>query len=604
MRRMFVTVLCLTLICAVQINAIGSAIAKDAKAAAEETAKAAVKKKVTFAAFEIKGSFPETSSQTGLFGDLETSLDKLIARMEKAAESDDVSGILLRLRNPSIGRGKVDELRAAIGRVRKAGTKVYADVEMGTAADYLVACACDEIVMPPSGSLLVTGVRAEVTFYKGLLDNVGVKADFLQIGDFKGAAEPYTRSEMSDQLRQQYESLIDDYYDQMVTTIAADRKLEAEQVKALLDKGIFTAASARKAGLIDRIAYEDEMKATLLKESKADTLAIIKNYGKKKVDTDFSGFTGMVKMMNLLMGNAPTSVTSRGDKIAIVYAEGPIMSGESDSGLLGGATMGSDTIIKALRTADEDEKVKAIVLRVNSPGGSALASDLIWRQIQQCKKPVIASMGDVAASGGYYISMGASKIFAEAGTLTGSIGVVGGKLALGGTMQKVGITTDVISRGKNSGVFSLNEPFSPSERQALKQMMLDTYEQFTSKAAEGRHMKLDRIKELAQGKVYSGRQAKELGLVDEVGTLHDALSAAKKAAGISADDKVDLLILPEQKSFFEKMFGDSSMETRALDVRLKTLAPQLAAPLADVELLQQLFREPVNTVLPYRVIIR
>src|SRR3954447_2752977 len=227
---------------------------------------------------------------------------------------------------------------------------------------------------------------------------------------------------------------------------------------------------------------------------------------------------GFFKLMQAMMGGESSSVDKRGKKIAVVYAVGPIMSGKSESGFMGSETVGSTTIIEALRKANEDKQVVAIVLRVDSPGGSALASDLIWHETQVIKKPIVASMGDVAARGGYYISMGAKKIFAATSTITGSIGVEGGKLAMKGLFDKVGITTETIERGKNSGLFSSSGKFTDSQREVVKKMMEETYDQFTSKASQGRKMPLDKLKSLAGGRIYTGRQAKENGLVDELGS--------------------------------------------------------------------------------------
>ena len=231
-----------------------------------------------------------------------------------------------------------------------------------------------------------------------------------------------------------------------------------------------------------------------------------------------------------------------------------------------------DVTIKAIREAEEDNTVKAIVLRVDSPGGSALASDLIWREVVRAKKPIVASMAGTAASGGYYISMGADKILAEPGTLTGSIGVVGGKFAIEGMLNKLGVNTDIISRGKAAGVFSATEPFTPTERDAWMRLMTDIYDQFTGKAAEGRKMELAKLQELAQGKVYTGRQAAANGLVDKVGTLGDAVIEAKQLAGLKADEKVEILSLPKPKSFLDQLLEGPSIETEA-----KALAPNCSA---------------------------
>lgn len=574
----------------------------------EEPAKEEKKSKTirTLALFALDSDLPEGPGAGGFLGDLAPGLHKIIERIDRAAKDDKIGGIVLRLQNPALGSGKVGELRAAVARARKAGKKVYALVDDITNGDYLLAAACDEIVMPPSGSVTVSGVRAEVTFYKDLLDKVGVKADMLQVGDFKGAAEPVTRSEMSPEFRQQFESVVDDLYNQMVDTIAAERKLDRGRVKDLLDQGLFTAAGAKEAGLIDRVAYEDEFRAWLKDQDKADEIKLADDYGKQKIDVDFSGFGGMMKLMEMISGGGETKKKSSGKKIAIVYAVGVIMPGESASGLFE-ATLGGETLVKALRKAEEDEDVAAIVLRVNSPGGSALASDLVWREVTRIKKPIVASMGDMAASGGYYISMGADKILAEPRTLTGSIGVVGGKMALAGLFNKLGIKTEVISRGKNSGWESMEQPFTASEREAWLSIMKDIYKQFTTKAAEGRKMEVAQLESLAQGRIYTGRQAVSNKLVDQLGTLDDAVDEAKKLAGIGENESVERLILPEPKSFFEELLMGPSLEAGArgmLKRELQAMTPGLLDVLDDATHLPRLFREPAVTVMPFRVRIR
>ncbi|MCE9555155.1 MAG: signal peptide peptidase SppA [Planctomycetes bacterium] len=570
----------------------------------DAAAKPKLVKKVSVAAIELSGDLPETNAQAGLFAEMKPSLRDMAERLEKAAKDKNISAIVLRIRSPQIGRGKINELRASVARARKSGKKVYADLQMAMPGDYLLATACDEIVMPESGTLVLPGVRAEMQFFKNLLEKLDIRADILHVGRFKGAGEPLMRSEMSDALRSQMQALIDDVYDQMVDTIAKDRKLKPEDVKKVLDEGMFSAAKAKELGLIDRVLYEDELRVAIQGSLDATELTVIGNYGKKKMDADFSGFTGLMKLISLLSGEDTSGMSLARHKIAVIYAVGAIMPGESEQGLFGNSTLGGDTIVKAIRTAEKDEKVKAIVLRVDSPGGSAMASDIIWREIVQCKKPVVASMGDVAASGGYYISMGAKKIYAEPGTLTGSIGVVGGKLAIGGLLGKVGINTDVVSRGKNSGIFSMNEPFTDSERTAMQQLMQDTYKQFTTKAATGRKMELEKLQSMAEGRVFTGLQAKANGLVDEVGTLEDAIASARTMAGIPAGEKADLLILPKPKNFFEQLLDGPEVEARVGQKVKDALPASVTGPLADAQLLQVLFREPTLTVLPYTIKIR
>lgn len=580
---------------------------KDAKQEAEEKdadkkeAKVA-EKKVRIAYIIIDGELPESPGEMSLFGDLGVDLRKTMARIEKAGEDVSIAGVILQI-DAAPGRGKLNELRSAIKRVQGKGKKVYALLESAMGPQYQLASACDEIILPESGEVLLPGVRAEFSFYKDLFAKVGVEADMMHVGDFKGAAEPYTRDSLSEPVRKNMTALIDDLYDEMLTTIASDRDIKIEEIRKLVDQGLLMAAEAKEAGLVDRVIYPDQFRDALQKEYKADKLVYVENYAKQKVDTDFSGPMGMMKLFQSMMGEGRSGSGDDAPKIAVVYAVGPIMSGKSQSSLMGGTSMGSTTIVEALQEAAKDETVKAIVLRVDSPGGSALASDLIWRQTQAIDKPIIASMGDVAASGGYYISMGADRIFAEPGTVTGSIGVVGGKLAMKGVYDKLGIDTESISRGENSGIFSTTDKFSESERKVVERMMKVIYNQFTSKAAEGRKMKQEDLEKLAGGQVYTGRVAKRLGLIDEVGTLRDSIQAAKRQAGLDPDKKVELIVLPKPENPFETLLGGNMDAEREAEARvlasLTTLAPELRGVLQHALQLRQAMREPVALMMPY-----
>jgi len=561
--------------------------------------------KAKVAEIKVKGSLPESPGAPGLFGDLEQNLSDMTSRLDRAAQDEDIQAVLLRLRNPSLGRGKVQEIRAAIARVRKQGKRVIADIEQGDQTDYMIASACDEIIMPESGVLMLPGIRAEVAFYKGLMDKLGIEADMMQVGDYKGAAEPLTRKSMSPAFRKQFESVIDDMFDQMVDAIAEDRGLSRARVLQLIDTGLFTAKQAKKAGLIDTVAYPDQLEQNLTDSLDVDEIDLAANYGKQAVNDDFSGMLGMVRLFEMLLGGEPSVRLTQRKKIAVVYVNGAITSGESTSSLFGASTVGSDTIVKALRQADKDDKVVAIVLRIDSPGGSALASDLIWRQIREIEKPVIASMGDTAASGGYYVAMGCDKIFAEPATLTGSIGVVGGKIAQGGLYDKVGVTTEVISRGKNSGLLAIDAKFSESERKAFQTMMVDIYEQFVAKAAQGREMDVEAIEKLAGGRLWSGRQAEKNGLIDFTGGLRDALKYAKQAAGIEEDEKVEVLPLPKPKSLLDELLNaDSSPLAQAAGAEIQAAAPQVSERLQEIQTIERLFQEPGVLLSPYRVRIR
>jgi protease-4 len=574
-------------------------------ASKKEADKSTKAEKVRLAMLTLKDSLPETSEQAGPFSENKLDLREAISRLDKAAKDKSVSGIILDVQNPTLGRGKIDELRGAISRFRKSGKKAYAMLDSAEPSDYLVACACDEIVMPETGVVVLPGVHAEATFYRNLLAKVGVEADFIHIGDYKGAAEPLTRDKFSEPVRENMTKLIDDLDDDMVTTMVKNRPLSIAQAKDIIDTGMVTANRAKDLGLIDRVAYPDTLRAELAKTYHAEPLVVVKNYGKKEIDTDFSGPMGFFKLVQAMMGGESSTSERKGKKIAVVYCLGEITTGKSEGGILGSTSMGSTTIIEALRKANADKNVVAIVLRVDSPGGSALASDLIWHETQVIKKPIVASMGDVAASGGYYISMGAKKIFAAPSTITGSIGVVGGKLALRGLFDKVGITTETIERGKNSGIFSSSGKFTDSQREVVKKMMEDMYGQFTSKAAAGRHMPVENLRKLAGGRVYSGRQAKENGLVDELGTLHDAIAEAKKLAGLDSSDEVRIEVLPEPTNFFESLFGDLDAEKETkLSAGLDRVAPELMALARRAARLRSIFDRPVAFMMPFELDIK
>lgn len=541
--------------------------------------------------------------------DTESFRDKL-QRIAKAKKDDNVKALYLEFGGIAAGFGKVDELRRAVADFKTSGKKVYCYAEDYGGKDFLVALMGDVIGTPESGGVDIHGMRAEIMFYKNLFDTLRIKADFLQMGDYKGAAEPYTRSGMSPEFRKNYESIIDDFfqksYIEVIASSRPDKKWTADSVRKLIDHGMYTAKSAVAAGLVDRLAYPDGFVEMIKEDVKnAEGLKVAKNYGvAKSEELDF------FSMMRLLMSGPPKPKVSKEPKIAVVYAVGAIETGKGGANpLMGGNSVGSTTMVEAIQEAEKDETVKAIVLRVDSPGGSALASDLIWNALKSCKKPVIASMGDVAASGGYYISMGCQKIYAEPGTLTGSIGVVGGKLATGGLFDMVGLKTDIIARGANSGLASTNDAWTEGERKVVREMMQDVYDMFLDKSLAGRHragvnMTREQLVTLAGGRVHTGRQAKANGLIDELGTLDDAIAAAKKMAGVEGKE-MEILTLPRPRSFFEK-FADGGADARAPGVAvelLKGLGP-IPQQLRHAETMLRLQKDRVWLMQPVAVEIK
>ena len=509
----------------------------------------------------LAGSLPDGVGQGGLLADVAPHLHRIIERLDKAAADQRVKGVVLSIESPDLGRARADELRAAIARLRKAGKPVAAYLVGSAPVHYMVALACDTITMPPAATLEITGVRTEVMFFKDLFDSLGLKAEILQVGEFKGAGEPLTRSSMSPQLREQYESFVGDLFEQLVERVAAERRLAPERVRELIDTGVFTPDAAREAGLIDAVGYEDEVAAAVAKKIELAEPKIVRDYAERKMDNDFSGLGGLVKLVEMFSGQKQAAASGKGKQIAIVHVTGEIAEGKGRDDLLAGAAAGSDTVIKAIREAAKDDEVAAIVLRIDSPGGSALASDLIWREAERTKKPVVASLSDTAASGGYYIAVAADKIVAAPGTLTGSIGVVGGKVAVGGALERYGVHTDVVSKGKNAGWLSMQSPFTAAEREVFLGTMKDVYRLFTSKVAAGRKLDMEKIEKLAEGRVFTGRMAKEAGLVDRLGTLDDAIDEAKALAGLAADEEIERVLLPEPRGLFDDLFGMQGLGT-------------------------------------------
>ena len=379
---------------------------------------------------------------------------------------------------------------------------------------------------------------------------------------------------MSPQLREQYEQFVGDLYEQLVERVAAGRKVAAERARDLIDVGVFTAEAAVEAGLIDAVCYEDEVVSGLAARVGVDEPKLLRDYAAQKIDNDFSGIGGMVKLVEMLSGSRSKTAAGRGKQVAIIHLTGEIREGGGTEGLLGGGAPGSAAVIKAIRDAADDEHVAAIVLRIDSPGGSALVSDLIWREAERTHKPVVASLSDTAASGGYYVAVAADRIVAAPGTLTGSIGVVGGKIAVGKALDKVGVHTDVVSKGRNAGWLSMQSPFTEHEREAFLATMKDVYRLFTAKVAEGRSLDREKLETLAEGRVFTGRMALQLGLIDRLGTLDDAIDEARTLAGLPADEPLERRLLPEPRGLFEDLFASTAGE--AVPVASAALLGKLA----------------------------
>jgi len=456
-----------------------------------------------------------------------TSLLGLLQTLETAAEDPQVDGVLLRLSGPLRGLSRLLSLRRALLRLREAGIPVAVYAETFEAEGMLLASAASEIWLPESGNVFLVGLRLESLFLRGFLDRIDVKPEVVRVGRYKSAGERFTRESMSPEEREQLEALADDLYGELVEGIATGRGLAPEAVRDLIDRGPYHAPAAVEAGLVDRCLYPDEIEGALevlMPEPPEDRA------GPRRVrlveaalyQTLRAGDPGWLPLFTGL------------PRIAYVAALGMIARGRGHRGI---ASDGYRELFEAIRS---DERIRGVVLRIDSGGGDALASDLLWRSVELLtkEKPVVVSMGDVVASGGYYMAAAADEILAEAATLTGSIGVVGGKVNLEGLYRRVGVAKDAVERGARAGLLSESRGFTADEKGAVRGEMNALYETFIDRVAQGRGLPLEDIRGVAEGRVWSGVRARQVGLVDGIGGPLEALMAVRRRAGLQCDEPV------------------------------------------------------------------
>src|SRR5258708_5719039 len=396
-----------------------------------------------------------------LFGGQPLSLNSLLAQLRKAKVDKRITAVLLEIDMPETGWAKAEEIRGAIADFRTSGKPVYAYMEFGMNKDYYIATACDKIFLPPPGELFTNGLAADVMFFRGSLDKLGIYPDIYQIGKYKSAGDTFTQKQMTDAHPEFINSLLDDLSGRYMDGIAKARGKSAADVKTLIDNAPYTAKQAKDVGLIDGAADHDDVEKELKKRlgyKDSDELHLVKASEYRQISQESLGL-------------------NKGEKIAVVYASGDIVSGKSQFGGEGETTIGSDSLVRTIDEARDDKDVKAICLRIDSPGGSRLASDIIWRAIESAKekKPVVVSMSDVAASGGYYIACNANKIVAEPSTVTGSIGMFLGKPVVKGFYDWLGVTNEYVMRGKNAGLFRETEKWTPEEHAKMEEVAKGVY---------------------------------------------------------------------------------------------------------------------------------
>ncbi len=468
--------------------------------------------------------------------DQRATVGSVVGALRKAKVDDRVSAVVV-VPPPAPGLwGTVQEIRDAVVDFKESGKPIVAHLEFGMGQAYYLATACDEIFMSPTSPLMLVGVASYELFFRGTLDKVGIEADMLAAGDYKTAINAYTESAFTPEHREATEALSRDFYEQLVDGIAEGRGMTRARVREVIDQGPFVPADAVSLGLIDDLVYEDELLGRLSPDAAAAQL-------------DFATYR-RVEPQSLGLDAGP--------RIAVVYVEGTINFGASTPDFPGSARMvGAQTMTEAIRDARDDASIEAIVLRVDSPGGAATAADIIWRELTLARerKPLVVSMGAVAASGGYYIAAPAHAIVAQPGTLTGSIGVFSGKFAAAGAFDKLGVGVDGVTFGAQADIFSPVDRFSDTARDAMQAQVDDVYERFLEVVAEGRAMSRDEVHAVAQGRVWTGRQALVRGLVDELGGLRRAVVLAQVRAGIDAEEEVRLVPYPGPRSFVEVLTG-------------------------------------------------
>jgi protease-4 len=484
-----------------------------------------------------------------VFGRDSTTVRAFVDSLDKAKRDPRIRSVLLMPSSLSLPYwGKVQELRDALLDFRTSGKTVIAFLEYGGDREYYLASAADRVYLMPTSPLDLTGVASYEIFLRGTLDKIGAVPDFLHIGDYKTAVNQMTETGFTPAHREMSESLNRDQFEQLVRGVAESRNKTEDEVRALIDQGPFLPEEALRLGLVDDLAYEDQLddRAPELRDGEREARRI-EGREYRRVRPESVGFR-------------PRS------RIAVLYVVGTIVSGRSAFDPINGPVVGSDTVVEQIRQVREDDSIRAIVLRVDSPGGSSIASDVIWRELMITReddpsRPLVTSMSDLAASGGYYIGMAGDVIVAQPATLTGSIGIYTGKIALGGAMDKIGVTTETVQSGANADMYSPFEPFSPAHRARLQEYMQGFYDNFVEKAAASRRTTPEQMEALAQGRVWTGRQARERGLVDALGGLDTAVRIAKQRANIDADEDVELVVYPPRRSLYEALteqFGAGS----------------------------------------------
>lgn len=488
-----------------------------------------------FLSVNLTGVIEEETPEIPFLRTPSITMKDLWVALKNASRDRRIEGLYLKLGPLSIGPAKAEEIADCIKKLKSSGKKVIVYSETMGNLEYMIASSADKIYLNPSGFLMLNGLASQSIFLKRTLDKLGIKAELEHIEEYKTASNTFTEDKFTPAHREMMNSLMDSIFDTFVKKIAEGRKKSYDEIKSLIDRGPFTAPEALREGLVDKLLYEDEV----LKEVKEKNLIKLKPYLKQ------AKFIGR-------------------KKIAVLYALGGINLGESGiDPIFGGYVMGSETMRRIMKEIEEDESIKGVVMRIDSPGGSATASDIILRGAKNIKrkKPLVISMSDVAGSGGYWIATESSWIVAQPTTLTASIGVIGGKFNFKGFYDKIGITMEIVKRGKFSDIYSDYREFTPEEREKIRKEIRWIYDEFRKRVANCRKISEEEVDKIGRGRVWTGEQAKSLKLVDQLGGLDEAISKLKELTGIPVKEEVEIVFYPKRKTVFEKIFSMADLES-------------------------------------------
>jgi protease-4 len=557
--------------------------AKGARPGARENKDAADQTKPAVRIISLKGNYEDHPTAPSPFSVLSGDLEKpgsffaLCDKIDDLAEDNDIQHVLFDLSATDfrMNLAQLSELARHVQKLRAAGKKTFAWLETGETAHYSAACACDTILMADVGVLDLPSLSMSTLHFRDAMDLLGAKANVARVGDFKGAVEPFTLSEMSEALRTHYKEMLTSMNDAVVDRIAAARKLDRARVRQLQAERLFTAGAAEKAHLVDQLAPYGSVRETVAKLLGTEPSWITAPKAQMKQLSFFD-------LMSKLLGG-PEKSDSDEPSVAVLHLDGMIVDGESERhGMIVAGPM-----VKVIAELQSDKNVRAVVVRINSPGGSATASEAIRRALEKlaAKKPVAISMGELAASGGYWIACLGRPIYAEPGTITGSIGVFALKLSFAALLKKTGLKVENVTLDESATAMSIERTWSPAEQEKMQQFVEDLYDKFLDRVCASRKMKREAVSAIAGGRVWSGAQAKKLGLIDRLGGLDDALTAMTKEAGVDPDAPV--IHRPQQKSPFENLdlFGEGQDDVRLLlsagaRAYLKNMGLRFSVPLA------------------------